>query len=122
MINAGHPPPLLLREGAVTIVSQPADPPLGLSPDTQYRLRPVELLPGDRLLLLTDGIDEAHDLGGPEFGLDRVAEMLLSHAELPPVEFVRRLTRAVTEYRTGPLADDATAVCLDWYPIRNTVR
>jgi hypothetical protein len=37
----------------------------------------------------------------------------------PPVEFVRLLTKAVTDYRTGPLADDATAVCLDWYPINN---
>jgi len=55
-----------------------------------------------------------------ELGLDRVVDMLLSHADLPPVEFVRRLTRAVTEYRSGPLADDATAVCLDWYPANAT--
>ena len=117
IINAGHPPPLLLRGRAVSVVPQSPDPPLGLSSDTQYRLQPIELLPGDRLLLLTDGIDEAHDVGGPTFGLDRVADMLRSQAGLPPVEFVRRLTRAVTDYRNGPLADDATAVCLDWYPI-----
>jgi serine phosphatase RsbU (regulator of sigma subunit) len=120
IINAGHPPPLLLREGAVSIVNLPPDTPMGLSPDTEYRLQAIELLPGDRLLLLTDGVDEAHDVGGPEFGLDRVSDMLRSHAELPPVEFVRRLTRAVTDYRTGPLADDVTAVCLDWYPINTT--
>ena len=39
---------------------------------------------------------------------------------MPPVEFVRRLTRAVTDFRSGPLADDATAVCLDWCPINAT--
>jgi serine phosphatase RsbU (regulator of sigma subunit) len=120
VVNAGHPPPLLLRKEAVSIVNLSPDPPLGLSPDTDYRLQAITLLPGDRLLLLTDGIDEAHDVGGPEFGLDRVADMLRSHAELPPVEFVRLLTRAVTDYRNGPLADDATAVCLDWYPINTT--
>jgi serine phosphatase RsbU (regulator of sigma subunit) len=120
IINAGHPPPLLLREGAVSFVKLLPDTPMGLFPDTDYRLQAIELLPGDRLLLLTDGIDEAHDVGGPEFGLDRVADMLVSHAKLPPVEFVRLLTKAVTDYRTGPLADDATAVCLDWYPINTT--
>jgi hypothetical protein len=52
--------------------------------------------------------------------LDRVADLLRSHANLPPVEFVRRLTRAVTDYRSGPLADDATAVCLDWSPTNAT--
>jgi serine phosphatase RsbU (regulator of sigma subunit) len=83
-------------------------------------MQAIELLPGDRLLLLTDGVDEAHDVAGPQFGLDRVADMLRSHAELPPVEFVRRLTRAVTDFRAGPLADDATAVCLDWSPINAT--
>jgi hypothetical protein len=51
---------------------------------------------------------------------DRVANMLRSHADLPPVEFVRRLTSAVTDYRSGPLANDATAVCLDWYPVNVT--
>jgi serine phosphatase RsbU (regulator of sigma subunit) len=120
VVNAGHPPPLLLREGAVSTVTLPPDPPLGLSPGTEYRLQDIELRPGDRLLLLTDGVDEAHDVGGPQFGLDRVADLLRSHAELPPVEFVRRLTRAVTDYRAGPLADDATAVCLDWSGVTTT--
>jgi serine phosphatase RsbU (regulator of sigma subunit) len=116
IINAGHPPPLLLRDGTVSTVDVQPNFPLGLTPDTAYRLQPLALRPGDRLLLLTDGIDEAHDVGGPAFGLDRVADLLRSHADLPPVEFVRLLTRAVTDHRTGPLADDATAVCLDWDP------
>lgn len=116
IINAGHPTPLLLRDGAVSTVGVHPNLPLGLSPDTDYQLQPLRLQPGDRLLLLTDGIDEAHDAGGPVFGLERVADLLRSHADLPPVEFVRLLTRAVSDYRTGPLADDATAVCLDWEP------
>ena len=104
----------------MSVLNLVPDMPMGLSPDTEYRLQAITLRPRDRILLLTDGIDEAHDVGGMEFGLDRVVDMLLSHADLPPVEFVRRLTRAVTEYRSGPLADDATAVCLDWYPANAT--
>ncbi len=116
IINAGHPPPLLLREGAVTTLQFPPNLPLGLSPCTDYRLHPVELRRDDRLLLLTDGIFEAHQVGGPFFGLDRVTHMLTTQSHLPPVEFVRHLTHAVMEFRSDKLADDATAVCLDWQP------
>lgn len=115
VINAGHPPPLLLRAGSVQSLLLPPDLPLGLFPSIAYRLHPLSLLPGDRLLLLTDGIAEAHLTGGPPFGLQRVAELLVAQAHLSPAEFVRLLTRAVTEYRSGELADDATAVCLDWH-------
>jgi serine phosphatase RsbU (regulator of sigma subunit) len=115
VINAGHPPPLLLRDGAVSTVAFSPDLPMGLKPDTDYRLQAIRLQSGDRLLLLTDGIEEAHDAGGPAFGLDRIADLLSSHADLAPVEFVRLLTAAVTDYRNGPLSDDATAVCLDWH-------
>ncbi|MGH3785890.1 MAG: PP2C family protein-serine/threonine phosphatase [Pseudonocardiaceae bacterium] len=121
IINAGHPPPLLLRDSTVTTLRLPPNSPLGLSPGTEYRLHPVELRPDDRLLLLTDGIFEAHHVRGPFFGLDRVIHMLATHSRLPPVEFVRHLTHAVMEFRSGKLADDATAVCLDWHPsIRRT--
>ncbi len=115
-INAGHPSPLLLRQGAVTTLQFAPNRPLGLSPRTDYRLHRVELRPDDRLLLLTDGIFEAHQVGGPFFGLDRVTHMLTTQSHLPPVEFVRHLTHAVMEFRSGKLADDATAVCLDWRP------
>lgn len=115
-INAGHPPPLLLREGTVTVLQLPRSRPLGLSPHTDYRQHPIELRRDDRVLLLTDGIFEAHHVGGPFFGLDRVTHMLSAQSHLPPVEFVRHLTDAVMEFRSDQLADDATAVCLDWHP------
>jgi len=117
IINAGHPPPLLLRDGAVRVVELAPDFPLGLFGDTQYRAQPVELQPGDRLLLLTDGIEEAHHRGRDGFGLDRVMELLASHAGQPPAEFVRLLTKAVIDHRSGHLEDDASVVCLDWHPI-----
>jgi serine phosphatase RsbU (regulator of sigma subunit) len=116
IINAGHQPPLLLRQGTVTTLQLPPDRPLGLWPQVDYQLHPVELRQNDRVLLLTDGVFEAHHVGGPFFGLDRVAHMLATHSHLPPVEFVRHLTHTVMEFRSGELADDATALCLDWHP------
>ncbi len=114
LLNAGHPPPLLLRAGTVTELETPPDRPLGLFADTVYTVHPLQLQPGDRVLLFTDGIAEAHRRGGPGFGEHRIRELLTDHADLRPVEFVRRLTQAVVGFREGKLDDDVTAVCLDW--------
>ena len=81
-----------------------------------YPLHPIQLHPGDRLLLFTDGITEAHRRGEREFGYRRVAAMLAEQSDLKPPELVRHLTRAVNESCNGELSDDATAVCLDWHP------
>lgn len=116
IVNAGHLPPLLMRAGSVRSMELPPAVPLGLFSHTRYRAHPIQLQPGDRLLLVTDGIEEAHHPGQPEFGLDRVTDLLITNSDVSPVEFVRLLTKAVTEHRSGKLDDDATAVCLDWHP------
>ncbi len=115
IINAGHPPPLLLREGSVRHLPLSPDLPLGLYGDTVHHRQEFGLRPGDRLLLITDGISEAHGTGLPAFGVERVEALLHAHAHRPPVEFVRHLTQAVVTYCSGRLTDDATAVCLDWH-------
>jgi serine phosphatase RsbU (regulator of sigma subunit) len=116
VINAGHPPPLLLRSGATCSLLLSPEIPLGLDLTIRYRPQRIKFAPGDRLLMLTDGVTEAHRLGGPGFGMERTTEALVRYAQLPPAEFVRRLTRTVLDYRGGELSDDATAVCLDWHP------
>ncbi|HEY2762529.1 MAG TPA: GAF domain-containing SpoIIE family protein phosphatase [Pseudonocardiaceae bacterium] len=116
ILNAGHPPPFVLRDGAVTELAIPPNLPLGLFPTTTYTPHPLQLRPGDRVLLITDGITEAHPIGGPSFGDPRLTDILTTHPHLPPAEFVRHLTRAVVDFRDGELTDDATAVCLDWRP------
>jgi serine phosphatase RsbU (regulator of sigma subunit) len=116
ILNAGHPPPLLLRDGAVSELLVPPALPLGLAVSTSYPLHTVRLHPGDRLVLLTDGITEAHRRGEREFGYRRLTELLVEHRDLEPPELVRHVTRVVSDSCAGRLSDDATVVCLDWHP------
>ncbi|MGI9032402.1 MAG: PP2C family protein-serine/threonine phosphatase, partial [Acidimicrobiales bacterium] len=72
-INAGHPPPVLVRRGRTTHVPLVPDLPLGLWPDLGYHVQRFQIAPGDRLVLVSDGVTEASSTGGEQFGVDRLA-------------------------------------------------
>jgi serine phosphatase RsbU (regulator of sigma subunit) len=113
-INAGHQLPILVRGGEVHTVELAAAAPLGMFPDTLYVPERILLAPGDRLVLISDGIIDAYPVGGEPFGESRLHELLHESVGLSASETVRQLTSAVLDHRAGKLQDDATAVCLDW--------
>ena len=124
VLNAGHPPPLLVRGGKVVKeLSPPPRLPLGVEPLAGRGAAAVEVLceqlePGDRLLFHTDGVTEARDSAGEFFGDERLVE-LTEHAaatELPAPEMLRRLVAAVLEHQNGELQDDATLLLAEWSP------
>ncbi|MGW8889095.1 PP2C family protein-serine/threonine phosphatase [Streptomyces sp. NPDC055749] len=82
-----------------------------------------QLHPGDRLILYTDGITEAKDPSGEEFGLERFVQFILSHnAEgLPVPETLRRLVHSVLDYQKGQLQDDATVLFMEWHGPHNSL-
>ena len=108
-VNAGHVLPLLMREDAITTVQLPADRPFGLNAGRPYRRTDLQLQPGDRLVIVTDGM------------LDRRAEavpltaLLEQTRTLHPREATRRLADTVLEVAGPQLADDATILVLDWH-------
>jgi serine phosphatase RsbU (regulator of sigma subunit) len=114
VVNAGHPLPRLVRGGRVESVGLDPDLPLGVDPETIYRVQPLQLEPGDRLVLLSDGVLEAAPEGGAAYGASRLDEVLRASREVAPYEVARLVVGEVIAHRAGDLADDLTVVCLDW--------
>jgi serine phosphatase RsbU (regulator of sigma subunit) len=114
VVNAGHPLPRLVRGGRVKPVELDPDLPLGVDPETIYRVQPLQLAPQDRLVLLSDGVLEAAPEGGAAYGASRLEEVLRASRKLAPHEVARLVVQEVIAHRAGDLADDLTVVCLDW--------
>jgi serine phosphatase RsbU (regulator of sigma subunit) len=114
VVNAGHPLPRLVRSGQVEPVGLDADLPLGVDPETIYQVQRLALEPGDRLVLVSDGVLEAAPEGGAAYGASRLDELVGGSRELAPYEVARLVVHEVVAHRAGGLADDLTVVCLDW--------
>ncbi len=100
LMNCGHVPPLLVSGDSVTQLED-GNLPVGLVPGVDFHVSRLQLKPGDRLLLVTDGVTEAEDANGEFFGSDRLDDCCR--------EGFAAIEQAVTQFRGDtPLTDDCT--------------
>jgi serine phosphatase RsbU (regulator of sigma subunit) len=113
-INAGHLPPLLVRTRAgavVELLSRGGGPVLGVLPHAAYAAEEVAIEPGDLIVMYSDGIAEAMNPAGEEFGAERLSRVVRENAARTPGEIRDAIRLAIANF-LGPMKphDDQTLV------------
>src|SRR5689334_21204759 len=104
--NAGHNPPLLLKASGEARFIEFGEQPLGMFQETRYHQYHLLIEPGDVFVLYTDGVTEAENPEGVEFGRDRLVEAVKQNYERPARELIASLELAVLEWTANLGATD----------------
>jgi len=111
-VNAGHCPPILRRRNGNLESLGATRPVLGLMLDAGFRSERIVLAPGDRLLLYTDGVTEASDGSGEEFGAQRLETLMAKAEDQPLPDGYAQIMNSVRQHAANKFADDATLVLI----------
>jgi sigma-B regulation protein RsbU (phosphoserine phosphatase) len=110
--SAGHNPPFLLHRDGTHERLQEGGGVLGVFPDQKFDLGSVQLAPGDRVILFTDGVTEANNPEGEEFGEARLLGLLEQNRASSAGELQKRILNAAAAFSGGHWHDDVTLLVL----------
>ncbi len=109
--NAGHPAPLFVRDGSVTTL-EGSDLPIGMFGSGKFSVTQLHMEPGQRMLIYSDGVSEATDAGGSEYGTVRLRELVGKQVS-SPAELLDACRKDLANFRCNiPKADDVTLFVL----------
>ena len=115
--NAGHNPPLLIRADGTTEPLSEGGVALGVLEDTHYEERPLAISPGDVLLMYTDGVSEAENEHGEQFGPERIEQLVRANAGHTARELMQDLVAAVLDWAgERGIGDDLTLLVVRKLP------
>jgi sigma-B regulation protein RsbU (phosphoserine phosphatase) len=111
--NAGHNYPLLIRQNGDIELLETGGPVIGAFPYIEYSSASVELHPHDILFFFTDGLSEAMDLNGVEYGEERVRRFIIDHRTQSPQEIITEVLADVRKHDpSSPPQDDTTIITI----------
>ncbi len=115
--NAGHPKPILVRSASELVPLDSTGLPLGMLDVAAYETKTVQLQPGDKIVLYSDGLSEAENAAGEFFDRKSFQEFLRANAAETGAKLHARLIQAVEEFTGGAeLSDDITTLVLEYRP------
>lgn len=111
--NAGHNPPYHVHQNGEAEELMAGGIVLGMMANMMFETAQIQLMPGDRIVMFTDGITEAFDLQDEEFGEARVLALVQESPDLSAENVMEKIVSEVRAYSKGaPQADDITMVVL----------
>ena len=115
--NAGHEYPILKDpDGPFRLIKDRHGLVIGAMKDAKYTDYELQLAPGSRLFLYTDGLAEATDADGRMFGTDRAVAVLNTKIDTEPETILANMKQAVEEFvRDAEQFDDLTMLCLAYH-------
>lgn len=122
LVQAGHPHPVLVRAGGEVEAIGQGGLPVGLFPKAHYDRIEVQLQPGDRLFLVSDGVTECSGPDGEELGFDGLKRIMQANSALAPQDFLEALVWDLSRYAQGAdFADDVSGALIHYNgPVRAT--
>ena len=116
-INAGQCAPILVSSGGRSEYLETTAMPVGLLLEAEFTPQRKQLLPGDRIVIYSDGVTEAQNARNEFFGRKRLRETVLAHAADPGRELHDAVLREVKNFiDAAPQADDITLVVVEYRP------
>ncbi|CAN5436865.1 hypothetical protein BH10ACI3_BH10ACI3_15380 [soil metagenome] len=104
--NAGHNPPLLIKPDGDYRYVEYGDLPLGMFEDQHYHQHFIRFEPGQVMVIYTDGITEAANPNGEEYGEDRLAKRVLDGIHLPAKQLIDHIRKGVADFTERKFLDD----------------
>ena len=115
--NAGHPKPVLVRANGQLERLDSTGMPIGMLDIATYEVKNLQLQPGDKLVLFSDGLSEASNADGEIFEKRALPEFLCIHAGIGCAELHARLVEAVQDFsEVSEQEDDITMLVLEYQP------
>jgi sigma-B regulation protein RsbU (phosphoserine phosphatase) len=111
-VNAGHNPPMVIRRDGSIIRLGAGGVPIGIFPDSSYEQETIQLNPGDLILAYTDGVTEALNPAGEEWGVESLRKTARESASRCADEIVRAVFTAMDVHSGGHQTDDATVLVM----------